>query len=126
MFDKLEKLEARYRELELQLADASVISDQSQYQKLAKEYAGLGALVETLRLYREVKAQSDELTHLLKEKHDKDFEELAAAELVDLKEKEEELFKKLKDIANPKKEEKDHDVIIEIPAGPGGGEAARC
>src|SRR3989338_392114 len=122
MFDKLDKSEARYRELEAQLADGAVISDQSRYQKLAKEYAGLAPAMEILRLYREVKTQIDELAHLLQEKHDKDFEEMARAELADLKEREEEFLKKLRDIANPKKEEKDHDVIIEIRAGTGGEE----
>ncbi len=124
MFDKFDKSEARYRALEAQLADAAVIADQSRYKKLAKEYAGLTSTVETLRSYREINAQIDELIHLLKEKHDKDFEELARKELADLKEKEEELFQKLKDLANPKKEEKDHAVIIEIRAGTGGEEAA--
>ena len=57
MFDKLEKIEKRYQELEAQLADAKIIADQAQYQKLAKEYAGLTPAVEALKQYRQLTGQ---------------------------------------------------------------------
>lgn len=124
MFDKLEKLEKRYQELEVQLSDARVIADQGQYQKLAKEYSGLTPAVEALRQYRQLIRQIAELKNLLSEKHDREFEDMAKAELKDLNAQEEDFQKKLDGFANPRKEEKDHNVIIEIRAGTGGGEAS--
>ena len=124
MFDRLEKLEKRYHELETQLADAKIIADQSQYQKCAKEYAGLTPAIETLRSYRRVVDQIDELKKLLKEKHDRDFEEFAKSELKDLETQEQDLKKKLEDFTNPRKDERERDVIIEIRAGTGGEEAS--
>jgi len=124
MITRLENLEKRYHELEVKLADAKVIADQGRYQKLAKEYAALTPTVETLRQYRQLLKQIAELKKILKEKHDKDFEELARGELKELEAKGQELKEKLEDFANPRKAEKDRDVIIEIRAGTGGEEAS--
>src|SRR3989344_72387 len=124
MFDKLEKIEKRYRELEAQLADAKIISDQGQYQKLAKEYASLTPTIEAFTKHQETKNQIVELQHLLKEKHDRDFEELAHAELEELQARQQALAETLDALLNPKEEEKDQNIIIEISAGTGGQEAS--
>ncbi len=124
MLDKLEKQEKRYQELESQLADPAIIADQNQYQKLAKEYSGLTPAIETLRRYRDVDQQINDLKKLLKEKHDQEFEALAKSELKDLEEESRSLTKKLEDFASPKRGEKDRNIIIEIRAGTGGEEAS--
>lgn len=124
VFEKLERAEQRFLELEKLLADPQVISNQSQYSQLAKEFAGLTDLIAAFREYRKISAQFDELTHLLKEKHDKDFEELAKLEMADLSKQKEDLLVRLDDLLNPKEQEKNRDVIIEIRAGTGGEEAS--
>ena len=124
MIEKFEKLEKRYYELEGQLADNKVISDQSQYQKLAKEYSSLTPGIEILRSYRKTLKQIEELKHKLKDKHDADFKELANSELKDLESNLTELTQKLDNFLNPKKQEEDRDIIIEIRAGTGGQEAS--
>ena len=124
MIEKFEKLEKRYYELEGQLADNKVISDQSQYQKLAKEYSSLTPGIEILRSYRKTLKQIEELKHMLKDKHDADFKELANSELKDLESNLTELTQKLDNFLNPKKQEEDRDIIIEIRAGTGGQEAS--
>jgi len=122
--DKYRNIGQRYAELETLLADPEIISDQNQYQKLAKEYSDMTPVVSVLRLYDEVVAQKDETQALLKEKHDQDFVELAEAELADLVKKQEELAARLSDLTNPKKQERDRDLILEIRAGTGGQEAS--
>ena len=87
MIPKYAKIEERFVELEQLLADPQTIANQNQYQKLAKEYSDITALVLAYREYKEKINQTDELNKLLKEKHDKDFEELARHELQDLKKK---------------------------------------
>ena len=44
MFAKLESLERKYEELEIQLSDPAVLTDQEHYRKLAKAHADLKAL----------------------------------------------------------------------------------
>ena len=124
MLDKLEKIEKRYRELETQLADAKIISDQGQYQKLVKEYASLTPTIEAFSEYRETQSQITELIYLLKDKHDKDFEELAKAELEELQARQHALTATLDILLHPREEDKDQNVIFEIRAGTGGQEAS--
>jgi len=73
--------------------------------------------------YKSCLKQAEDLETLLAEKHDEDFGELAKSELEDLKAKERHFLDKLHDLLNPKKKEKDRDMIIEIRAGTGGQEA---
>ena len=87
MLDKAEKLEKRYQEVEQLLADPQVSSDQNQCQKLGKELSDLSQVVQVLRAYRATIAQIKDTQKLLQEKHDRDFEELAKAELMDLAQK---------------------------------------
>lgn len=122
--EKYEKIERRYAELERLLADPQIISDQSQYQKLAKEYSNITPVVTTFRAFKETEERVRETQMLLDEKHDKEFEELAESELEELTKKKQELLGQLNDLTNPKKQEKDRDLIIEIRAGTGGQEAS--
>jgi len=122
--EKLQKAETRYQELEVLLADPQVISDSNKYQSLAKEMAELAIIANTYRDYKRALEEKQGLEHLLKEKHDKDFEELAKLELVELCQREQNLEKTLEALLNPKKEEKDRNMIVEIRAGTGGAEAA--
>jgi len=122
--EKLHKTRDRYRELEGLLGDPAVVADQPQYQKFAKEFSGLGTLMEALGAYDAVVKQIAESRKLLEEKHDREFEELIRAELVDLEKRKEAAFNNLDEVANPKLVDKDTGVIIEIRAGTGGQEAS--
>ncbi len=124
MLDKLQAAEQRFNELEGLLSDPKIISDQSQYQKLAKELSGLSSLVSAFRQYKKIIGHIAELKELMKEKHDQEFEQLAKSELEDLAQKEKSLEAELKTLLNPAKQEKDADIIIEIRAGTGGAEAS--
>ena len=98
MLEKFAPTEQRYRELETLLADPNIISDQAQYQKLAKEFSDMTPLVTALAEYRQILRQMNDLKGIFQEKHDKDFEDLAKAELKDLEDKEQKSFKKIKDL----------------------------
>ncbi|OGX37929.1 MAG: peptide chain release factor 1 [Omnitrophica WOR_2 bacterium RIFCSPHIGHO2_02_FULL_52_10] len=122
--EKFAKIERRYRELEQLLADPQIIADQGQYQKLAKEYSNSAPVVGAIKSYAETLRQIRDLEKLLQDKHDKDFEQLARSELSQLTKQQEVLLKQLNDLTNPKKQEQDRDLIIEIRAGTGGQEAS--
>src|SRR5262245_5354950 len=102
MLDKFKKVEDRYKELENLLADPKTIEDQHSYQKYAKEFSTITPMVEIARIHQTTVQQISELEHMLKEKHEKDFEELARIELTDLKKKKEDLELRFEDLANPK------------------------
>ena len=124
MLEKLEKVEKRYEEIEHLLADPNVSADQSQCQKLGKELSDITPAVLALRSYRETAKQIADLKRLLKEKHEREYEELFKAELEELSGRQKELEVELEGFVNPKKHEKERDVIIEIRAGTGGQEAS--
>ncbi len=122
--EKYEKLQERFKELEGLLADQNIISDQSQYQKLAKEYSDITPVVNLFGEYQDVVHQIDDLKKLLSEKPDKEFVELAEAELSELNEKVGQLEEELDDLTNPKKQGQNRNLIFEIRAGTGGEEAS--
>jgi len=122
--EKLAKTEERFVELETLLADQSIASNQKQYQKLAKEYSDITPIVTKFRELNSVEGQIQQTRKLLSEKPDRDFQELAECELEDLQNKKEELLSALDELVNPKKKEKDRDLIMEVRAGTGGQEAS--
>jgi peptide chain release factor 1 len=123
MIEKFKKARERFVELERLMADPVLLANKSEYQKLAKEYSDLTPLVQAFSDLEEAQAQTRELEHLLEQKHDKEFEELARQELKDLQLKKDELLERLNELANPKRQESNRDLIIEIRAGTGGEEA---
>lgn len=122
--DKFDQLEARFVELENLLADQDVIADQNQYQKLAKEYSDITPTVTVYREYQDVSRQIADTEKLLTEKHDAEFEELAKAELAEQTAEKSRLEQQLADLTNPRKQEQNRDLILEIRAGTGGEEAS--
>lgn len=48
MLERLESIENRFEELNMRLADPSVINDQEQYTKLMKEHSELSEIVENI------------------------------------------------------------------------------
>ena len=57
MSDRFQKVEKRFQELEHLLSDQQIISDKSQYQKLAKELSDITPFV---ALYRDFKKAADQ------------------------------------------------------------------
>jgi len=124
MQKNLEKTEERFVELEQLLASPQTISDKVQYQKLAKEYSDITPIVTALREYKDSLRKAQELKKLLEEEHEREFEELARSELAELERNMEALVNRLDDLTDPKKKEKDRNLIFEIRAGTGGQEAS--
>ena len=124
MFEQLQKLEARYEELEHILASHGVISDREQYNKYAKELSDLKGAVSLFREYKKVTKEIDELKIVLKEKHEKEFIDLAKKEMEDLESRIIDLEQKLKAALAGEDKDAGRDVIVEIRQGTGGEEAA--
>jgi len=121
---QLKKQELRYQELEHLLASSEVISDNEKYSRFAKELSDLKDAVFLFRAYKKITQELEDLEIVLKEKHDKEFLELAHKELNDLEYKKTDLEKRLDDALAGEDKDLGKNVIVEIRQGTGGLEAA--
>lgn len=121
--DTLKKIENRYEELEGLLSDSSVISDRNRFQGFAKEHARIQPVVSRFRLWKKIRKEIDD-TRLMMEEEDSGMKELAGEELAVLVGKEEVLKSEMKKLLVPDDPDDEKNVILEIRAGTGGGEAA--
>src|SRR5690606_16089246 len=124
MFDKLEDLLIRYREIEQELSDPNVITDQNNFRKLMKEQSELADIVEKYLEYKDAQAGIEESLAMLNEESDEEIRELAKEELNTCKQKLETIEEELKILLLPKDPNDEKNVIVEIRAGAGGDEAA--
>lgn len=124
MFDKLEDLLIKYREIEQELMDPNVVNDQQRYRKLMIEQAEMAPLVEKYNEYKETKVAMDDSLTMLSEESDEELLEMAKEELNDCKQRIVLLEEDLRILLLPKDPNDDKNVIVEIRGGAGGDEAA--
>ena len=118
MLDQLDTLIAEYADLEKQLADPSVHTDQAKARELGKRYAELGPVVSAATQL--IKAQSDLADAKELAKEDAGF----AEEIPSLEESIESLTQQLHTLLLTRDPNDDKDVILEVKAGEGGDESA--
>lgn len=119
---RLKEMEARFEQVELELADPSVAVRPDQLRALGKEHAELRPTVEAWRQYRNALGDTDEARAMLKEASAEERRYLEA-ELNELNERIAHLGEVLADALQPKDPNDERDVIMEIRAGAGGDEA---
>lgn len=124
MQDKLEKVEARYVELEKLMADPDVMSDYEKMVAYSKERADLEELVMTYRDYKTQQAQLASAKQVFQEEDDPELREMARDEINTLEDRIAQTEEKLRLMLLPKDPRDDKNVIMEIRAGAGGEEAA--
>ncbi len=124
MFKKLEQVEKRYEELTGRLSDPKVISDQSLFQRIAKERSDLGDLVEAFRRHRQVSSHLAGSREIAQTEADAELREMAKAEIATLEVELAGLEQRLKLLLLPRDPNDERNVILEIRAGTGGEEAA--
>lgn len=123
MFDRLEAMEKRFAQLEEDMARPDVAGDARRFRDVAKEHRSLEAAV---RLFREFKAKRtarDEAKELVAG-DDADLAQLAGDELAELEPALADLESRLKRELLPKDPLDEKNILIEIRAGTGGGEAS--
>mgnify|MGYP000589580048 CR=1 FL=1 len=124
MFKKLEELEKKYEELNKNLSDPKIISNQSKFQEYAKMHSDISKAVLKYKKYEGIVKEIDENSKLFSEEKDIEFKKLISEELEKLKEKKSNLEIDLKKIIFPKDPHDSKNCIAEIRAGAGGDEAA--
>ena len=126
MFEKLTAVRNRYEEVNRQLTDPSVISDNAKYKALMREYKKLTPIVEKFDRYSKAKENFDEAKRILDEGGlDSEFKEMVQAQYEENKELTEKYSDELRILLLPKDDDDDdRSCIVEIRAGAGGEEAA--
>ena len=124
LIDRLRTTEARYEELNHQLADPETVSDSKKYQKTAKAHSDLGEIVSKFREYTDIEHGIKETQVMVREETDPDLKSMANEELVTLEGRLLQCEADLKLLLLPKDPNDERNVILEIRAGAGGEEAA--
>ena len=118
MFEAVETLKAEYAELERQMAEPELHSDQANARRVGKRYAALAPVVRT---YDEWLQTGDDIeTARELGADDPEF----AAEVKELDKERDELTERLRLLLVPRDPSDDKDVILEVKAGEGGEESA--
>ena len=124
MFDKLKSVEKRYNDLNQLLSDPKIISQQSEFQKYAREQSELAPIVNRFQNLQKINRQLEESKSILNEEKDAELIEMAQEDMADLEIKKQETVEALKLLLLPKDPRDERNVIVEIRAGTGGEEAA--
>ncbi len=124
MFEKLERMLARYKELEGLISDNSVICDQERWQKLVKEHSALEKPVTLYLQYLKVLNDIKECEELLEIGDDKEMVALAKEEHSIAVKERDKLTGDLKVALLPVDPNDDKNVIIEVRPAAGGDESA--
>lgn len=121
MREKLEKIIEAYEDLQVRMGDPAVLSDQKEYNRLAKEYASQGPLAHKAAEYVQA---SDDLAAAKEMLSDPDMKEFAQEEIAGIEARLPALEEDIKFMLIPADPADDKDIIVEIRAGAGGDEAA--
>lgn len=121
MFDRLELMEKRYKEINNSLMDSKVVSNVKEMTKLMKEQKGLERVVNKYRDYIDKESQLKELKVLLDD-DDEEISSMAELESESLQEAMEKLEEELKILLLPKDPNDEKNVIVEIKGAAGGDE----
>ena len=124
MLEKLNILEERFKELSEMLTQPDIISDQSKYIKISKEYKDLKIIVDKKREYENIMANIEEAREIIKIENDKEMIDLANQELNDAKNKVSMMEDDLRKMLIPKDPDDSKNIVMELRAGTGGDEAS--
>lgn len=121
MEDRLNQIAERLRQVERELADPAVYSDQQRLKNLSREQKELTPVVETFTALQQTEQAIAEAREMLS---DQELRELAQEELTRTKEQRERLAEELKRLLLPRDPNDEKSVVLEIRGGVGGEEGA--
>jgi peptide chain release factor 1 len=124
MEDKAKKVIAEFEEIEHQLADPSVYSDQKKFIGLSQKRKHLEGKAELAQAFVTFAKQKKDAEDMIKTESDTELIEMAKAELEEAKKMLPELEEKLKVALIPRDPKDDASAIVEIRPGAGGDESA--
>ncbi len=124
MYEKLEMIEQRYKELEQQLSDPNVMDDRDEWLKMSREMASVSPLVDLFRRLKEIEREVQEAEEMRADSTEAEMSNYLNSEVESLVTEKEKVEAELKELLLPRDPYDDKGVFIEIRAGTGGDEAA--
>src|SRR4030066_387456 len=124
MFNRLDSIEKRYEELNQLIAQPELSSNLARLQPLAEEQASLENTVTKYRQYKAVSKALQETQAMLDDGLEPDMIPMVKEEVASLKKRQDNILHELQLSLLPKDVNQNKDVIVEIRAGTGGGEAS--
>lgn len=123
LIKKLDSAEKTWKELSVKLADPDVISNNSEYQKLAQSMSDLDVVVTIYRKFKDCEKQLEEAKALKDEGGDEDMVEMIQSEIKTLSDQLKELEEQIKVLLLPSDPLDARNILLEVRAGTGGDEA---
>ncbi len=123
MFERLEEVEHRYETLSHLLGQPEIIHNQIEFQRIAKEYAELGRVVDLYRRLKKLEEEIRENRLLMESGEDEELKRLAKEEVTQLLEEKGKVERDLRTALLPKDPNDEKNILLEIRAGTGGEEA---
>ena len=123
MFEKINKIEDRLKQLETELARPEIIRDQKTYQKYSKEHSRLSPIIDSFRKYTAIQEEIENNRSLLDDP-DQEIRKLARDGIEILKSELTGIEEDIRLLLLPKDPNDEKNIILEIRAGTGGEEAA--
>ncbi|MDR2552767.1 MAG: peptide chain release factor 1, partial [Treponema sp.] len=124
MNERLDSLLRRYGEVKTLIENPDLVRDQKRYRETMKEYAQLSAVAEASAETENLSAQLEEARAMVQDEKDPDMKEMAREELRELERQLQDSGDRLKFLLVPRDPLDEKNIIMEIRAGTGGGEAA--
>jgi len=119
---RLDEIEARFDDLERQMADPAIIADAETYRKVARTRSELEPVVTKYREYKQIQHNIEDARPMLAEA-DAELREMARDEIARLEPELTRIEHDLKILLLPKDPNDEKNVVLEIRAGTGGDEA---
>ncbi len=123
VLQKLAQIESRYEQINEQMAQPEVATDNAQLQTLVREQNQIAGVVDKYREYRRMLDGIREAEELIADGDDPEMREFAQEELTTLRERIAPLDDEIKLLLLPRDPNDDKNVIVEVRAGEGGDEA---
>jgi peptide chain release factor 1 len=124
VIDRLESIVRRYAEIQDQLSQPEVVSDQQKLAQLGRELRSLEELVSTYEAYRAAERQLEEAREMLRQERDPEMLEFLHGEEHQVQQRLVDLEESLRVLLSPKDPNDERDVVVEIQGAEGGQEAA--
>jgi peptide chain release factor 1 len=124
MLDRLERLKARFTEVETEIQNPDLLKNAARYKETMREHAYLAKLMEEYGRYRETEKEIAGAKELVKDTDDAEMREMAKEELKELEARLASSEKELKVLLIPPDPLEEKNIIMEIRGGTGGEEAA--
>ncbi|MBK8944723.1 MAG: peptide chain release factor 1 [Ignavibacteriae bacterium] len=121
--EKLKQIKEKFDEIEKDLMNPEVLSNQQKVIELSKKRSELMEIVEAYNKYSKLLNDIDGNKELIESSDESEIIEIAESELEELLIKKEELEEEIKFLLIPKDPNDTKNVIVEIRAGTGGDEA---